>query len=127
MKKIFIVLFALLSFNVSAQSNVEKLSIDNYDFEIVTHPVSVVVFHMPLQMGSNNRLALENLAYLSQVYMHNATYGFYRVDAINEFFLAGQLKLKNYPTTVFYQNGEIVKEVEGLMYVDELIEVLQGL
>ena len=59
-------------------------------------------------------------------YQYNPLLNFYSVNVFEEPFLARALEVKKFPTVVIYRYGERVASHEGLIYLDELMELIES-
>lgn len=105
---------------------IQSLGFQNYEFEIHTQQVSVVVFRVRSFAEDTNQLLIRNVAEVARFFEFDPRIRFFYVDVFQEPFLTAQLKIKNYPTTLVYQWGELARSTEGYMNIEDVFEIVDG-
>ena len=129
MKKTMMMFLVLMSvcFQVSlSYAKVEELNMANYMFKLNSAPVAVVSFAITNPSDDYNSRLRQNMKDAADFYQYNPLLKFYSVNVFEEPFLVRALEVKKFPTVVIYRYGERVASHEGLIYLDELMELIES-
>jgi len=89
-------------------------------------PVAVVSFAITNPSDDYNSRLRQNMKDAADFYQYNPLLKFYSVNVFEEPFLVRALEVKKFPTVVIYRYGERVASHEGLIYLDELMELIES-
>ena len=130
MKKIFkMMLLSALGFCFQMSmvlANVVELNMSNYMFNLNSSPVAVVSFAVTNPSDDYNSRLRQNMSDAAEFYQFNPLIKFYSVNPFQEPLLIRTLGIKKFPTVAIYQYGEKVATHEGLIYLDELMELIDN-
>ena len=98
----------------------------NYMFKLNSTPVAVVAFAINNSTDDYNSRLRQNMRDANEFYQFNPLIKFYSVNVFQEPFLVRALGITKFPTVLIYQYGERAASHEGLIYLDELMELIEN-
>jgi hypothetical protein len=128
MKKIIMMFLTIVSFCTQisfALANVEELNMTNYMFKLNSAPIAVVSFAITNPTDDYNSRLRQNMRDATEFYQYNPFIKFFSVNVFQEPMLVRALGIRKFPTVAIYKYGEKVDSREGLIYLDELMELIE--